>query len=807
MKETVFLVVVALILGFLLGRIRRPGHTESDSSSGDGDSASYSNGYYQAINDIRATAKILTRRGDVVTVDKVLTTLLGEGGTPSFESARVARVETVSGPVHVSSQADRQSNTMPNVTLVAGALLILASAGLFIAWIDNPVVTSLILSVMVVVFYALAVKFTALRQYIPAGLTFLGLSLALVPVAMSPLPGLTVVSQWIVSSILITAMLVYISAIRTIVWIPYLTTLSFFSLVMSIARGLTDDIFWSFVAVIVTTMALYLVRLKRPIYVADSFDAPAIISTAWVPGVATLVSLMSVNSIGIEKLHIIMALAVAYYLMVWLTSARYVHELAAKGIGLVLLSSITYEHIMPVDSIYGALSFTAIGFFMVASSLIGWSRAKANRHIIATEVAWLITGLAVLGYAYLLSVLMSPNYLFATVIALVAAAMSLLTIQVTRHAWFGLHTALALAVSIASASQWVKATIPGYADLAYMAAALLFVALSMLAMRLFYRLKDTPSYISAGVVVFFAVMSGVYFDLAAINPYPAVNVIIALLLYLIGFKHQKAPLYVVANLFIFSAAVQAVDFIFNGEGGGYILAGVLTGMSALSAVAVLQRPVARKWTLASIVLLVLPAYWIAAYAVNAPGSYDILRYLAITVLFFGIAAAYLLSIRKGAVNYVNLSKELMMYGIVFALIQLIVLFDVRDVLHLTVYAHMAAVALVYVSLFVYGGSKTQGHVLIRQLLAATFVSLTMAAYAYGGSMTAQVMFLLEHALLLVIAMYVNVKWLVYWAAVFLVSAAVYILEAPAALVVFLVGVGLIVLAIRIFSNSGKAEDN
>ena len=128
----IFLLVVALITGYFLGlsrNLKNKSHSAVENKSKDG----YSTGYYQAIKDVRLTAKILNDKGEAAPVDKVLTTLLGKSEAPNYESASKKTV-AASGGKSKTALINKEINTvdiLPNITLIVGAVLILASASLF----------------------------------------------------------------------------------------------------------------------------------------------------------------------------------------------------------------------------------------------------------------------------------------------------------------------------------------------------------------------------------------------------------------------------------------------------------------------------------------------------------------------------------------------------------------------------------------------------------------------------------------------------------------------------------------------------
>ncbi len=803
----IFLVVIALITGYLLGLNRRaevkptaPEQTKSKEG--------YSAGYYQAIKDVRKTAKILNRNGEAAPVDKVLTTLLGQAETPSYEvQAKAAKTTKASSAKPTAKKSlltspVKTADILPNITLVVGAVLILASASLMTVLIEEPLITSVILMMGVVVFFALALRFTNVKSYLPAGLTFLGLSVALIPLATAPIPGLTAVSQWIITSIVATGMLAYVSRTRSFAIIPYATTIAFFSLVMSIARGLTDDIFWSFVAVIVVTMAIYMVRLKKPLYIAMKFDTPAILSTAWLPGVTAFVSLFYISSIGIEKIHIILALAVAYYLVVWLSTSRYIHELIAKFIGVILLSSITYEHIAPIGTVYASLSFALIGVAMVSSSLVGWKRAKEKRYIFAYEVAWLVAGFATLWYAYLLASAASGNYIFAAVLALIAMALSLLVTQVSQRVWFSVNAIFAVAMAVVSISQWLIVLVNSW-DQVYFITASLMISIGAFMLWVYVKTDKVASYIAAGGVLFFAYLAFIYLSQTEAAQIRLPEILVAVLSYVVA-KRQKWPvLYIVGNVILFIATSLSIQSLGEDRYGTFALLGILSGLIILSVMAFLQKENVRKWTLASIVLITLPAYVTAKSYMSTPGAYDTLRYASLSILVIGTAAAHLLQVRSGAVRGVRLAHELTAYGLLILLIEFLQTIDVSGYIHQAIYAHIVGVALVYVSLYVYKGDRFKKQAMVRQVIAAIIVSGSLANYALGGEFVAQMLFLVEHAIILAVALRFQVRWLVYWASAMLVFAALWILQAPASIMLFLVGIGLIAFVVRSVSKSTR----
>lgn len=286
---------------------------------------------------------------------------------------------------------EQKSRRSLNVLLSLGSLLFVAAGIAFVAS-DVSDATKLIGIYMVVALFYLGghmlhARAEALR---PAAVAFIGTGLALVPtlgVALSAYTNIEPSMSWLITSIIGVVAYLYTALKLQSQVVAYLSIAFSLSLFASGVGVVEAHVFWYFVVMIATSIAMSLIATWRPNLVPQLFRAPLETSSA-VLAPLSVVAMFFVPSLEILHYEIMFGLLTMQYLLVWLRSRDHAVLQVVRVLASLTLSIVAWDLSNGVSTTFGVwLIVISTLQVLLSFGLVNFQENSERQ----TETAWVWT--------------------------------------------------------------------------------------------------------------------------------------------------------------------------------------------------------------------------------------------------------------------------------------------------------------------------------------------------------------------------------------------------------------------------------
>lgn len=325
-------------------------------------------------------------------------------------------------PPPVSVKPDMSQQSVINVILFTGALLIVSAAAAFIATSTSPVLKALSMWVAVALFYGVGIWLYSRKNLRQVGVAFMGIGLALVPfaaVVLTVTMQIEAILSWLLASILAAVLSVHMLWLIRSEVAGYISIFSMISLAVAVSRNVSEDIFWIFVPIMLVGFGLQLLRQFSARPLADWVQRPVSVMSIVNPLVTLAVSIPYFSAIGYVKFEILLLIALVQFALYAVHLKSYAYELAVRALGTGLLGVVSAH----IASLTGTSYVFMVGIglslavILQVSLSIAWLRQRTEQ-VYQTEISLLpwYTGLAwAIAVVWYLSVTVMP---FAAVVQL-----------------------------------------------------------------------------------------------------------------------------------------------------------------------------------------------------------------------------------------------------------------------------------------------------------------------------------------------------------------------------------------------------
>lgn len=675
-----------------------------------------------------------------------------------------------------------------NMTLYVASFLLVAAAALFVGTALDPAVKFVGTWLITIAFYggglAIHKRMPKLR---PAAVAFTGTGLALLPftgLAMYSFVLPDAALSWLITSIIGVVMFVYASMRLQSQVVAYFAIAFMVSMASASVATLGAGLLWYFVVLIGVGALATITASVKPRWLPEVFSRPIVESARWIVPLTLIVGVLCAPFLQLYDYEVIAAVAALYYVAVAVSSPvmrAYAISMARAMISLFVILvaydvSDSWAVVGGVITVVGALQAVASTWFLLD-----------NKQDKSGHEAWLWIGFALQVIAPLF-VLAEPEWaLYLSLQLIVLAAVSIGVALLLRRSsllYFAVYAGVLLPfvfgiyhLRLTENTEWV---------------AIMYLLLGAGAVAARALTNERRPMLRPVLVTAYALYLAEALAVAAsasLGWIAALWIVTAAILYAVTMIERQAWMTLIANAVLLCAfgwlfELMNVSETWRGSVLSWVAFGIFYGA---------------YWAVQS-----LPDYkkhgrfmmWSAIGVAGALGlislgsaNFDVVIAGGLTVLVVALALAFEGENRR-QLGYYDAAAVLATIGL-----QRMVA-EVTPELDGLVYSHWWALVLAGLAYIYYraGQSAQAKPRLIAGLIVLSLFSGAAAldtSSAWTGDTVYRLIFLLEHAILLVAGLAFSYKLLSIWGAVGVVLAVLWLLSGYTFLLLLFVGLGLI----------------
>lgn len=687
--------------------------------------------------------------------------------TPTVVQSAAVELSAVSSAITTAPPADHGLRNL-NILLYMASFLLVAAATAFVAAAMPADVRLVGLLTVVVLFYGAGM---VLHQYVPrlrpAAVAFIGTGLAILPfvgVALHLLGGVPAAVSWcIISCIGLIAYAVAAVVLQSQV-VSYLTMAFVLSLASSVAATASLPLVGHFVALIGVSLLANVISFVWPRRVPSLFRLPIEQTGQIVTPLTVLASLFVGPQMTIRMYELLFLVVSAHYLVVWLQLRRYWQLSVVRGALHVTALLFAWDNTSGATQSF-AVWWLALAALQAAVSFVLVRKADATSRLRETE--WLIVAASVMliGAAWWLPTAHAALGVAITVgIFGVVALMALVRVGGIGWAYAGLMASLVLPFVIGRGV--IQPALP-WAVLAgcFSVFAALTVVGSYFLLERDRSLQRRDQFFAAAIMAYVAmvVLCSLFAQRDA-EGWQALTLAAAAIAAWAGSYAVRAPgLTIAGNVSFVLLVVRFWDWLrFDATwaifGVAWLAAGLIYGVYWLM---VEREDTWRQWSCLGSVWAVLGGASLAQYFHYSPlqqaAAAGSIAVIGLTLGVHGYLLRRLNLVEAGF--YVAIFGTQRLVGV--AIPELTVVF----------YAHWWALALALVA-----WKRGLGQRLVRLVIAMAIITLAVGTMALSGNLGYQLLFLIEHIVLLIIGAATQRQWAIWWGIIASVLAILYFLK-------------------------------
>lgn len=686
-------------------------------------------------------------------------------------------------------KVDDSAHTL-NIILFVASLLMVASMASLIASFGSAATKLIVVWAVAALFFTAGLGlYRLVKRLRPAALAFVGIGMVLVPLAgmlmftsglMSGIEAAIVTSSVAVALYLIAAVSLKNELVAAV------SVLALVALVISLSRGFEAPYVLVFSLIISVAIAIQAIEAIFKGALPKYYFRPLSYSGRLLPAVAIVASLPYAYSLSLLDYEILVALMTLQYGLYFWRTRLYGFELVMRaGLALIIiLLAVDIANRMNYDSLYT----TGIGWVLAATLTVAYGLYR-YRHYRQSEKR----------IEQISFVAMSLIW-WSTVLAWSARQdHQLLSIEVL---------VLVIILSI-----WARVTMKLSAIMYQVVAAIIVIVLFSLTMF------EAPTYLAVLSYSLLALgFGGLFWTQSTSQPkkYLATGMAASVLISLIGALSIGADSWWTSLSLILVALAAAVIFIklrlvgfmytsvaflwlSLGSAIYCLLDGLVPASSSLTVAAVLVGMIVyslRQWLVktANLVNQYSQAMLTISLIMLAIGSLAMLATYDDNIglrLLHGISSLLFAAIcgLEYLRQKISLNGELAIYALATGVMQTIWIVDVNHNVSWLVYLHIIVAA-------IYSAAAIYSHDAVAKLKRLKLATITLTVFlgmaALTGGSLYQVLFMIEHIIILMLAVLFSQKWLRTWSAIALTLGLMYSLRDIPYIFLMSIGIGLII---------------
>jgi hypothetical protein len=674
-----------------------------------------------------------------------------------------------------AAEKEKQDQQNTNTILYVASFLLVGAAVLFIGTALDPAAKFMGLVLITAAFYGAGIYlFKTFEKLHPAATAFVGTGVALVPFVGLALYYYVLPDghmSWFLTSLVGLVMYVYATLLIRKQVLAYLSAAFIFSLTTSAISVLSVPFVWYFVTIILTGSLLGYFAYKKPHWLPSELHTPLEQSGTLAAPVAIAGSLFVSDRLSLLDYEIIVGVSTIHYLVMSLGLGTK-EKLQYWSIGRIGLLSL---FMLAAYDITNELRW--VGVVLAVSAFLSY--VYSARHSEQTyENAWML-------YPQLALVAATGLWLYdwtnVSTGLLLLAVMSLIQLVKTKQSLYGVGLVLGLIllpITVIDGIFQYRNSAEAIASLA------IFASLCILLIR--YGLQDkAKAYCDVSTVLYalFAIQAILAVVMIGTPGWIASVVLVASVVFFAAAFVERAPLlHVLSNVLFVYGIWNALTFYgYNDEWQLLITAWISAGAWYLLRFYYSVEEFERRNILfaSTLAVLVIAAIGSAYEPVTATAA-------ALTGIVIAGMLAY-----EGYTARGNAYYELSLFVLTLSL-QRIIAIEYPDTNWL-VYTHWWAGTVGIMALLRRQAGERQD-AYSRGIIALLLLSVPTGFMALVEPDTYQLLFLIEHVILLVAGFVTNRKLLLKWGAVGIGLALVKLLMGYTFILLFLLAIGLIALA-------------
>ena len=716
----------------------------------------------------------------------------------NFAPAPFAPAPQPLSPENIAAQKKAQELRNINTILYVASFLLVGAAALFIGLASgvSPTVKFSAVLAVTLLFYVSGILLHGKSQRLrPAAVAFVGTGLALVPFV-----GLAFYSYvlddgpmvwWLTSLVGFAAFWLAIYRIRSSV-MSYMVLAFIFSVATSSVAVLRAEYLWYFVAIIVTSSLLMLVSYRRPNWLPSELRLPLEQGAQLATPVAIIGSLFIYDSFDAYDFAVVHGVGALHYLANAVSfsrdKTRYVYWFVARVLTISFAATLVYA----ISS-----SWDAVAIVFVVSALLVHFYSLREVKKQPYEHLWL----AAVHVLLLASIsIWAETASLVSGVFVVIGLLSLHQLYASKQFGYSIPGILALAILPITILQGMMSAqdlgLEITATVVLIISGLLLVVRAMIASQIatFRWTGTTAFYVLSGEAILLALISG------ELMWFGVVATISSLLLYVASFVVRQANAMLASNF----AAIAGVFVLYGETFESYKWASLATGVTlgaiwyslrwyfAVTKAQPLQTNQAPIETDNQQRINLLTGFSVGIVLFAAFVCMISTSDTVVAGTLLGCVGAMLLAyegyVRKAVALY-----EVSLYIVTICLQRLVA--HVYPEAHFLVYTHWWAAAAGLGALLYYRRTDAKANVLPRSIIALTILSLPTGLYALGNPDKYQILFLLEHVVMIFAGAITKKTLLVRWGAAGVGLAVLWLLRGFTYVLLALLALSLIGLAV------------